>query len=165
MGPVLIVALRRGTRPSIWARQNRRATCSSRCATKKTMLSAVLLEAAGTLWPDRLAPSDRADGRVERLRVLLPSVDPHLTLEVQSRHMQRTSEPLEHDVVGAIRMALVELGLDPDRVATRAEGRARRRRWRVCAWHARVTLRRHSRKPRCLPARADCRVSEFAASR
>ena len=88
------------------------------------MLSAVLLDVGGTLWPEPIAAADRDDGRLARLQLLLPSVDPHRALEVLKCHMQRASEPLEHDVAGAVRLALEELGLDPDCVATFAVVRA-----------------------------------------
>ena len=75
------------------------------------MLSAVLLDVGATLWPEPIAAADRDDGRLARLQLLLPSVDPHRALEVLKCHMQRASEPLEHDVAGAVRLALVESSL------------------------------------------------------
>ena len=88
------------------------------------MLRAVLLDVGGTLWPDRLAPASGPDGRLERVRILLPGTDPRQALDSFSRHLQRASEPLEQDVAGAVRDGLAELGLDPSRVSWRAVVRA-----------------------------------------
>ena len=77
----------------------------------------MLLDVGGTLWPDNVAPSSGENGRLHRLQVLLPSADPHQALELLTRHMQRASEPLQHDAAGAVRAALVELGLEADSVS------------------------------------------------
>jgi HAD superfamily hydrolase (TIGR01509 family) len=77
---------------------------------------AVLLDVGGTLWPDHHTLGDEQDDRLNRLKALLPGVEPARVLTIFDTWLRRATEPLEHDVDSAVRSALLELGLVPTSV-------------------------------------------------
>jgi FMN phosphatase YigB (HAD superfamily) len=77
------------------------------------VLKAVLLDVGGTLWPDHHTFGDVQDDRLNRLRALLPGVEPARAWAICDSWLRRATEPLEHDLRRAVRSALQELGVEP----------------------------------------------------
>jgi FMN phosphatase YigB (HAD superfamily) len=83
------------------------------------MLSAVLLDVGGTLWPDRLDEHLSSDPCLEKLRQLLPMHDPVDVLARLHDALERDNSRLVQDTPGRVAGVLRTLGgtaaeLDPD---------------------------------------------------
>lgn len=74
------------------------------------MLSAVLLDVGGTLWPERLAAAPDPAAYLERLRCLLPEVDVHDALVKLRQALARDDASLIQNTHAVLARAVLDFG-------------------------------------------------------
>jgi putative hydrolase of the HAD superfamily len=73
------------------------------------MVSAVLLDVGGTLWPDALAPTSDPDPRLEGLRLVLPRVDAAEALTLLRQALIADDASLVQDTHAVLARALTDM--------------------------------------------------------